>query len=651
MKSNKRNTIYEYYENGVYHLKMPIFTPYGRGRHMLTDDIYNLKNPPTLVDCNFKFISVDDLVSPASYQKVIPRLRPVNKNVSEDLDSNGLQGAIKIATAEDVTEYLEDENDDNKPAITYTWIAHITAPTRELLYKQKRIILDRWNGKDGYIQKRLDMSNNKKSSPIQWFEFDDSIGISGRLTNSLLGPTYNEDLGNFSTIENYGLLSYYPKSTLQDEFGTEFGVDLVNNGRYQEDGTPRRPKVVIDAYHRLESQAIIAQDRSMSPKSYCFKKGDKRGKAQSQSSCMAQAVANQFLYKEKRVIHLVLNDFDYFNLETKYGSESQDLIGIIKEGSEEIDVTRISINPFQPFEIEDGFEKINHTLAYESAISKVVALSSLTANFGITPTVKKRLRKAFETTLKNADINMVGTDKYWERRRYLNRGNDYYPTMDSYITMVGMQERIARKSGNKDTADGLESVGLGLSDVLGSRRMMLGNNTNFEIDRNKRQHYFYFEQLGKNAETLVNAEFVNLLDYCQYQLDAGDLLVIHGMENIDPRLYEEYVGKKFEEFRSKGIKLLYSFDVTDTLKKGSKSNLRKATFYDLKNNLYTDFSTEIDFVLQGIVSDISNFVSLVQSNVNELTQGLIESRRTEGRFIFFSDRTRDTALLGGRPFI
>ena len=217
--------------------------------------------------------------------------------------------------------------------------------------------------------------------------------------------------------------------------------------------------------------------------------------------------------------------------------------------------------------------------------------------------------------------------------------------------MVGMQERIARKSGNKDTADGLESVGLGLSDVLGSRRMMLGNNTNFEIDRNKRQHYFYFEQLGKNAETLVNAEFVNLLDYCQYQLDAGDLLVIHGMENIDPRLYEEYVGKKFEEFRSKGIKLLYSFDVTDTLKKGSKSNLRKATFYDLKNNLYTDFSTEIDFVLQGIVSDISNFVSLVQSNVNELTQGLIESRRTEGRFIFFSDRTRDTALLGGRPFI
>lgn len=95
-----------------YHLKMPIFTPYGRGRHMLTDDIYNvLKNPPTLVDCNFKFISVDDLVSPASYQKAIPRLRPVNKNVSEDLDSNGLQGAIKIATAEDVTEYLEDEND------------------------------------------------------------------------------------------------------------------------------------------------------------------------------------------------------------------------------------------------------------------------------------------------------------------------------------------------------------------------------------------------------------------------------------------------------------------------------------------------------------------------------------------------------------
>ena len=72
---------------------------------------------------------------------------------------------------------------------------------------------------------------------------------------------------------------------------------------------------------------------------------------------------------------MVLNDFDYFNLETKYGSESQDLIGIIKEGSEEIDVTRISINPFQPFETEDGFEKINHTLAYESAISKVVALS------------------------------------------------------------------------------------------------------------------------------------------------------------------------------------------------------------------------------------------------------------------------------------
>ena len=66
----------------------------------------------------------------------------------------------------------------------------------------------------------------------------------------------------------------------------------------------------------------------MSAKSYCFKEEKKKGKPQSLASCMAQAVANQFLYKGKRVIHLVLNDFDYFNLETKFGDESQDLIGI-----------------------------------------------------------------------------------------------------------------------------------------------------------------------------------------------------------------------------------------------------------------------------------------------------------------------------------
>ena len=237
------------------------------------------------------------------------------------------------------------------------------------------------------------------------------------------------------------------------------------------------------------------------------------------------------------------------------------------------------------------------------------------------------------------------------KRNYLNRGDDYYPTMDSYITMVGMQEANARKSGNKDTADGLESVGLGLSGILGSRRMMLGNNTNFGLDKSKMQHYFNFEKLGNNADALVNAEFINLLDYCQYQLEAGDLLVIHGMENIDPRLYEEYIGKKLEEFRSKGVKLLYSFDVTDTLVRRSKSNLQKATYYDLKDSLYTDFPTEIDFVFQGIVDDISNFVELVQSDVNTLTRAIIESRKATGRFIFFSDRTRDTALLGGRPFI
>ena len=217
--------------------------------------------------------------------------------------------------------------------------------------------------------------------------------------------------------------------------------------------------------------------------------------------------------------------------------------------------------------------------------------------------------------------------------------------------MVGMQEANAKKSNSKETADGLELIQLGLSGILGSRRMMLGNNTNFALNKSKKQHYFYFENLGKNAETLVNAEFINLLDYCQYQLDEGDLLVIHGMENIDPRLYEEYVGKKLEDFRDKGIRLLYSFDVTDTLKKGSKSNLRKATFYDLQDNLYTDFPTEIDFVFQGIVDDIAGFVELVKSNVNALTRDIIESRKTTGRFIFFSDRTRDTALLGGRPFI
>ena len=93
---------------------------------------------------------------------------------------------------------------------------------------------------------------------------------------------------------------------MQDEFGTEFGIDVVNIGKYREDGTPRSPKVVIDAYNRLRTQAIIAQDKTMSAKSYCFKEEKKKGKPQSLASCMAQAVANQFLYKGKRVIHLVL---------------------------------------------------------------------------------------------------------------------------------------------------------------------------------------------------------------------------------------------------------------------------------------------------------------------------------------------------------
>lgn len=619
---------------------MPIYTPYGRGRNMTADDLHNLMNPPTLSNCTYKFIIKDDLVSSETYQKAIPKLKEVYKNVDEDLDTTGLQGAILEATSQDSSDYLADQGDDKKPAMTYEWFVSIKAPTRELAYKQKQVILDRWHGVDGVITKSF--------NPIQWFEMDDSLGIHGRTHANLLSSTFDEDLGNFSTVENYGAMSYYPKTTLQDEYGTEFGIDILSDGQYQEDGTSRRPRIVIDCFRRLQNQAIIAQRREMSPKKYKFKDRDQE---QSQASCMAQGIANQFLYHDKRVIHIVLNDFDYFNLVTKFGKETESLQNVIQPYSEIIDVTKISINPLEPFETDEGIEKNNHPLVFESVKSKIVALSNLATAFNIDSSTKGRLNEAFDEVMSMNGIKVIGTDEMWERRNYLNRGSDYYPVLNNYISRLNTKEGVLRSENKVKTAEHLEEVVIGLKNLLGNRRRILGNVTEFSLDLEKKQHYFNFENLGQNSEMLVNAQFVNILDYCENFLQSGDLLIIHGAENIDPRLYDEYLTKKYDVFRRKGIKLLFGLDVTDVLPEETSSGLKKATVYDLKNRLYKTFTSDNDFFLQGIVDDISQFEELVQSEVNALVRGTIESKNVVGRFLFFSDKTRDNVLISGGAYI
>jgi hypothetical protein len=640
MKSIEKEYALDYLINGRFRKYLYVFAPYGRGLQMQAEDIINLKGFPVISGCTVTTWNKLQLLKPEEYRKEMKGLSNLVKVNDQDLPDGGLAGDIKWATNNHSAMYLAEQADDKMPGGLYVWEIVITALTREKLDRQVEVILNRWGGVDNYI--------SKKYNPIQYFELVDTVGTNRYKRGALFNPLLVTEKVNTTPLENYAKLCFFQRTTLQDELGEEFGYDFLAPSQIGEDGNSKYPKVLIDAKNYLNKLGIVAIPRDLSRLDYVFKdvykdEAETIKKPQSLASVTCQQVANQFLMEGKKVVHIVLNDFDYFKLETPHNRDTKQFQNTIIEETQIIDGSRVSINPLQPFAKNKTEEKEEEIPAYGRSKKKFNTIIQTLIYYQGKDT--GLIDKVFDELMENEALWNRDNDKMIERRNYLQQPASKYPAFDRAITRFESKEANLRRDGKTNEAEEIGQITRRLESFLTNNRLLIGSKTTLELDESKVNYYI---QLDKLDTLQKNIQVINLVDFVTEFLESGDLIIIHGAEVLDIRTYE-YLADQFERTYDKKVRVLLSYDVTDSLKPSTKKSLGSSNVFTLTNRLYEEFNTGVDWSFVGRMSNSKNYEQLVRAELPTTTKIDIEYGGGVGRALFNRPATRSFYLIGVKP--
>lgn len=639
MKSIVKEYALNLFTNGRYKKYLCVFAPYGRGLMMEAEDIINLKSFPTVSGCTVNTWNEFQLIEPSEYRKAMKGLSSLVKVNENDLPDGGLAGDIKYATSKHSSMYLAQQADDKMPAGMYVWGIVITALTKEKLDRQVEVILNRWGGVDNYI--------SKKYNPIQYFELIDKVGTHKYQRGRLFDRLLLSDKVNTTTLENYAKLCFFQRTTLQDELGEEFGFDFLAPSQIGDDGNPKYPKVLIDAKGYLNTLAIVAHPRDFSRDDYVFDNVYKDEahtikKPQSQASVTSQQIANQFLLEGKKTIHLVLNDFDYFKLQTPYDRDSKQLQAVIAEETQIIDGSKISVNPLQPFATNLTDEKEEEMPAYRRTKKKFNAIVQALINYqgedsGIAD-------KVFDELMVQERLWNTDNDVMVKRRNYLGLPAIKYPAFDRVITQFTTKARLFRQNNEIKEAEETKRIQRKLDSFLTNNRSLIGATTTLKLDRSKVNYYINLNNLDRLQK---NIQVMNLFDFVTEFLDAGDLIILHGADQLDIRT-SDYLRDQFERTFDKKVRILLSYDVTDSLEPPKRNELGTSSVFTMNGRLF-DFNLGVDFSFIGRMDNPRNYEEMVNAELSERTKVDIGYSGSLGRSMFYRSATKTLHLMGLKP--
>ena len=97
------------------------------------------------------------------------------------------------------------------------------------------------------------------------------------------------------------------------------------------------------------------------------------------------------------------------------------------------------------------------------------------------------------------------------------------------------------------------------------------------------------------------------------------------------------------------MRVLLSYDVTDSIKKPKKNALGTSNIFVMKGVLFEEFNTGVDFSFVGRMNDSYAYEKLVMARLPDTTKVDIDYEGTLGRSLFNRPVTRSFYLIGVKP--
>lgn len=313
------------------------------------------------------------------------------------------------------------------------------------------------------------------------------------------------------------------------------------------------------------------------------------------ASMWGQYIANDAMVNDHKVFHIVLNGFKYYS-----GKGSPFVCRrTIEDEIERIDLSKGGINPLQGFGNKEDVENIYKNLK-QKVVQMVYLESKRTLNEEDQGFLNKQLHE-FYVTRGLWDENVA---KYPQRAGIVGiKNHASYPTLGEVLLPFknSMTDALTEETGIKakkyERAEHIYNI---LASAIESNEEIFNTHTTLDPDLGKRKSQIYYDLSGlRRQSNTLEAQFINVFDFCTYAAEQDDIVMIHGMDRLSLDTLQ-LIEDRLEVLEENGVRLAYIFD-----KIGSgdrKVEYPKADVFNTDGLLYTNIVSEFDYTIMGMMT-------------------------------------------------
>lgn len=260
------------------------------------------------------------------------------------------------------------------------------------------------------------------------------------------------------------------------------------------------------------------------------------------------------LLRNRRVVHLVLNRAHVAEI----GVDLSDV-------TSNVDMTRGDINPFELFG-----DKENELSIFPAHLQKMSLMVEQLQP--MTEEKRARIKGALQEVLNDFYVDK----RMWARNAQENRDalrlvgipHNQVPRLPEFQAYLDMEYHAQVQARNKDP-EVMNAYGFlktAFRDMMDSNGDLFNTTTSTKIDRAavSNRVVYDFSSLLKRSRGVMMAQFINALGFAVGNLSQGDVVILHGAEQLAPGI-KQYVRDQFDQLHDNGVRVVYIYNSVEKM--------------------------------------------------------------------------------------
>lgn len=580
--------------NGKYATIVKLYLRQGSNRGLSYMDVIDFVPTQANTGVEMYFIVDDKVIKSEEKDKLITQNSVKNLAVLEDDEQRAKDKRNKSQQSEtqNVVEIRTSEQEDyalyqsiigkSEVIAVFDWVLLVVGDSPEAIDEQLNQLNTRLKKEhDGAVWDSLPGEQQERFS---------------RLFDELEPDRFKET----TVSSNYAGLSVAMSAGLLDERGVPIGKDIF---------APSQPTAFFDFENSTRSQAIIAMPKSSVIPFYRNQDSEVQVPA---SSILAQAAANHIVMNGHRAHHIVLNKFDYFE-DGKY-YRPQDSERIFKR----YDVSKMTINMMQGFGDIKDVAKV-----YARLQQKIVNIFNVMRNLTLTETQESIISSALSEMYESEQYWIADADLYPERTKIVDiKYPETYATAATFLSSFTTYAEKALREGKVNRADDAETLGNLLRSSLDMYRSVIGRTTTIEPTTALQ---VYYEFANASSLQLKQIQFLNTIEYIIHTAAKGDVIVIHGCEQLYDRVAKMTV-EAINAAKEKGIRFIFAFDTISSI--SNSVSIPMNDMFKMQNVYYTDLDVDVSWSAVGqlIPNELDQYKKALNTELSDQIIATLQSK-------------------------